>query len=104
MTFVALAKMFMLKLSKLFFRFRGKDEIFIDGTIEAVLSAYAVQIKLKYECLPPSKFGKERPLWETAMTWFLKLVKKMGPKLSTLCSSLNFHSWSSLSRVLTRLR
>jgi hypothetical protein len=36
------------KLADLFLRFKVKVQIFVDGSIEAVLSVYAVPIKLKY--------------------------------------------------------
>jgi len=82
------------KLAELFLQFKDKDEIFVDGTVEAVLSAYAVPIKLKYECPAPSKFGKDPPLWKTATTCFLKVIKEIGPQSSTLSSSMIFR-WST---------
>ncbi|KAH9955055.1 hypothetical protein BC827DRAFT_1262095 [Russula dissimulans] len=88
-TYIALAKMCMPKLAELFLRFKERDEIFVDGTVEAVLSAYAVPIKLKDECPPPSKFGKDPPLWKTATTCFLKIVKDIGPRTSALGSKLS---------------
>ena len=87
--------MCMPKLAELFLRFKDKDEIFVDGTVQAVLSAYAVPIKLKYECPPPSKFGKDPPLWKTATTCFLKVIKEIGPKISPLCSSMIFQGLES---------
>jgi len=92
--YIALAKLCMPKLAELFLQFKDKDKIFVDRTIEAVLSAYAVLIKLKYECPPPSKFGKDLPLWKTATTCFLKVIKEIGPQISTLSSSMIFH-WST---------
>jgi hypothetical protein len=89
-TYIALAKMCMPKLSELFLRFKDKEEMFVDGTVEAVLSAYAVPIKFKYECPPPSKFGKDLPLWKTATTCFLKVVKEIGPRIGALGSSMFF--------------
>ena len=94
-TYIALAKMCRPKLAELFLRFKDKDEVFVDGTVEAVLSAYAVPIKVKYECPPPSKFGKDPPLWKTATTCFLKVIKEIGPKISTLCSSMIFQGMES---------
>ena len=44
MTYLALTKMCMPNLA----------EVFVDGTVGAVLSAHAVPIKLKYECPPSS--------------------------------------------------
>ena len=60
-TYIAVAKLCTPKLAELFLQFKDKDEIFVDGTVEAILSAYAVPIKLN-ECPPPSKFGKDPPL------------------------------------------
>lgn len=87
-TYIALAKMCMPRMAELFLQFKEKDEVFVDGTVEAVLSAYAVPIKLKYECPPPSKFGKDPPLWKTATTCFLKIVKEIGPQVDVLGSSM----------------
>ena len=87
-TYIALAKMCMPRLAELFLKFKEEDEVFVDGTVEAVLSAYAVPIKLKYECPPPFKFGKDLPLWKTATTCFLKVVKEIGPQINVLASSM----------------
>jgi hypothetical protein len=64
--YIALAKLCMPTLADLFQQFKEKDEVFVDGTIGAVLSAYAVPIKPKYERPPSAKFGKDPPLWTTA--------------------------------------
>ena len=86
-TYIALAKLCMPKLAELFLQFKEKDEVFVEGTVEAVLSAYAVPIKLKYDCPPPSKFGNALPLWKTATSCFLKIVKEVGPQIDVLGSS-----------------
>ncbi|KAH9013194.1 hypothetical protein EDB84DRAFT_1533406 [Lactarius hengduanensis] len=88
-TYIALAKVCMPKLADLFLRFKDKDEVFVDEIVEAVLSAYAVPIKLKYECPPPSKFGKDPPLWKTATSCFLKIVKEVGPRVGALGPKLS---------------
>ena len=108
-TYIALAKICMPKLAELFLQFKDKDEVFVDEIVEAVLSAYAVPIKLKYECPPPSKFGKDPPLWKTATTCFLKIVKEVGPRINTLGPSerwIMYHSrcdadasWAELPSV-----
>ena len=41
-------------------------------------------MKLKYECPAPSKFGKDLPLWKTATTNLLQVVKECGPQMQTL--------------------
>jgi hypothetical protein len=75
------------KLAELFLQFE-KDEVFVDGTVEAVLSAYTVPIKLKYECPSSSKFGKDLPPWKTAMSCFLNIVKEIGPQINVLGLSM----------------
>jgi hypothetical protein len=65
------AKICMPKLAELFLRFKENNEVFVDETVEVVLSAYAVPIKLKDECSPSSKFGKDLQLWKTATSCFL---------------------------------
>ena len=78
----------------LFLRFKDNADIYVDGTLEAVLSvvkiylqllhdlirqihqAYSIPIKLKYDCPPPAKFGKDQPIWKTATTSFLRIVKE----------------------------
>ena len=67
-TYTALAKMCMPKLAELFLQFKEKDEVFVDGAVGAVLSAYAVLMKLKYECPPSSKFDKDLPQQKMAMS------------------------------------
>ncbi|KII84914.1 hypothetical protein PLICRDRAFT_179240 [Plicaturopsis crispa FD-325 SS-3] len=83
-TYIGLAKKTMPLLVDLFMQFRHKAEIYTDGTLEAVLSAYSIPIKLKYDCPAPSKFGKDLPLWKTATTNFLKIVKEAASQLKTL--------------------
>ena len=100
-TYIALAKMCMPRLAELFLRFKDKDEIFVDGSVEAVLSAYAVPIKLKYDCPPPSKFGKDPPLWKTATTCLLKVVKEIGPQINILGSSMVFFHFFFMDDTLT---
>ncbi|KAH9933694.1 hypothetical protein B0H21DRAFT_699431 [Amylocystis lapponica] len=81
-TYIALSKKTMPMLVDLYLRFKGESAIYVDGTLERYsLYAYAIPIKLKYECPAPSKFGKDLPLWKTATTSFLRIVKECGPQL-----------------------
>ncbi|KAG1761394.1 hypothetical protein EDD22DRAFT_847776 [Suillus occidentalis] len=73
-TYIALSKKVMPLIVELYMRFKDELEIYKDGTLEAVFSAYSIPIKLKYECPAPSKFGKDPPLWKTATTSFLRIV------------------------------
>ena len=54
--------------------------------------AYAIPIKLKYECLPSSKFGNDPSLWKIETTYFLKVTKQIEPQISTIYSSMIFHN------------
>ncbi|KAJ7752413.1 hypothetical protein DFH07DRAFT_520905 [Mycena maculata] len=83
-TYTALAKKTMPMLVDLFLRFKEREEIFVDGTIEAVLSAYSIPVKLKYDCPPASKFGHDLPLWKTATSNFLRIVKECSLPIQTL--------------------
>ncbi|KAF8198188.1 hypothetical protein K438DRAFT_1823993 [Mycena galopus ATCC 62051] len=87
-TYIALAKKVMPMLVDLFIRFKEREEIFMDGTIEAVLSAYSIPVKLKYDCPPASKFGHDLPLWKTATSNFLKIVKECVSPMHTLGSGV----------------
>ncbi|TFY62206.1 hypothetical protein EVJ58_g4016 [Rhodofomes roseus] len=83
-TYIALSKKIMPVLVELFLRFKGQSAIYLDGTVERICSAYAIPIKMKYECPQPSKFGKDPPLWKTATNNFLRIVKECGPQLREL--------------------
>ncbi|KAI0738261.1 hypothetical protein C8Q80DRAFT_1207991 [Daedaleopsis nitida] len=83
-TYIALSKKTMPLLVDLFLRFKDDAAIYADGTVETVFAAYSIPIKLKYECPAPSKFGKDRPLWKTATTSFLRIVKECGAQMRKL--------------------
>ena len=55
---IVFLRMFIPELAESFMRFGSNNRILKDGAIRAVLSAYAVPIKLKYECLLSLTFGK----------------------------------------------
>ncbi|KAG2035480.1 hypothetical protein BDR03DRAFT_1001030 [Suillus americanus] len=72
-TYIALSKKVIPLIAEFYMRFKDELEIYEDGTLEAVFSAYSMPIKLKYEYSAPLKFGKD-PLWKTATTSFLCIV------------------------------
>lgn len=104
-SYIALSKKAMPQLVDLFLRFKTNPEIYVNGTLEAVLSvsrmylhlhnyrlnivrqAYSIPIKLKYDCPAPSKFGKDPPLWKTATTAFLVIVREFALQLKNLDDS-----------------
>ncbi|KAJ3975915.1 hypothetical protein EV361DRAFT_886314 [Lentinula raphanica] len=80
-TYIALAKKTMPKLVELCLQFKDRLELYSEGTLEAVMSAYSIPVKLKYDCPAPSKHGKDPPLWKTATTCFLRIVKECSPQI-----------------------
>ncbi|KAF5319150.1 hypothetical protein D9619_008506 [Psilocybe cf. subviscida] len=80
-TYIALAKKTMPMLVELFLKFKTSEDIYMDGTLESVLSAYSIPVKMKYDCPAPSKYGKDLPLWKTATTCFLRIVKECTVQL-----------------------
>ncbi|OJT09170.1 Protein MON2 -like protein [Trametes pubescens] len=87
-TYIALSKKVMPLLVDLFLRFKEDAAIYGDGTVEALFAAYSIPIKLKYDCPAPSKFGKDQPLWKTATTSFLRIVKECGSHVRKLQSNI----------------
>ena len=105
-TYIALSKKTMPMLVELFLRFKTNVGIYVDGTLESVLSvsfffliffscvvepklmhqAYSIPVKLKYDCPAPSKFGKDPPLWKTATSCFLSIVRESTHRLSSFGS------------------
>ncbi|KAI0700224.1 hypothetical protein C8T65DRAFT_790748 [Cerioporus squamosus] len=83
-TYIALSKKTMPLLVDLFLRFKDDAAIYADGTVETIFAAYSIPIKLKYECPAPSKFGKDQPLWKTATTSFLRIVRECGDQMKKL--------------------
>ncbi|KAF9222197.1 hypothetical protein BS17DRAFT_195192 [Gyrodon lividus] len=83
-TYVGLSKKTMPSLVELYLQFKDRAEIYENGTLEAVFSAYAIPIKLKYDCPAPSKFGKDPPLWKMATTCFLRIVTACVTAMSEL--------------------
>ncbi|KAI0030497.1 hypothetical protein K488DRAFT_54152 [Vararia minispora EC-137] len=91
-TYVALAKWTMPLLVELFLRFKDASEVYASGTLEAILAAYAIPIKLKYECPAPSKFADgakaAMPLWKTATTCFLRVAGEVAGAVQRFSSEL----------------
>ncbi|KAF9445437.1 hypothetical protein P691DRAFT_805683 [Macrolepiota fuliginosa MF-IS2] len=83
-TYIAIAKKTMPMLVELFLQFKSSLEIYVDGTVEAILAAYSIPMKLKYDCPAPSKSGKDLPLWKTAIQCFLKIVTPTALNLKGL--------------------
>ncbi|KAF8666808.1 C-terminal region of Mon2 protein [Rhizoctonia solani] len=85
-TYIGLAKRVMPIVVEVYGRFKATADIYEDGTLNRMLSAYSIPIKLKYDCPAPSKFGKDLPLWKTATTCVLHIIKDSTfelPKINT---------------------
>ncbi|WOO78809.1 Protein MON2 [Vanrija pseudolonga] len=89
LSYVALSKFAMPKMADVYERTADRDALYDDGTIESVIGAYALPIKLKYDCPSANKWGSDPPLWRTAMTTFVRVLKVLtsnleGKRLETL--------------------
>lgn len=80
-TYVALSKYSMPAMAKIFAKVADDLAVYEDGTVDAMLGAYALPIKLKYDCPAPSKYGSDPPLWRTAMTTFVTVLDQVMPAL-----------------------
>ncbi|CCL98022.1 uncharacterized protein FIBRA_00015 [Fibroporia radiculosa] len=87
-TYIALSKKVMPMLVNLFLRFKDQPMIYVDGTLERIFSAYAIPMKMKYECPAPSKFGSDPPLWKTATNNFLRIVRECGPQIQQIANDV----------------
>ena len=86
-TYVALSKKAMPLLVDLYLRFKDNIDLYMDRTMEALLSAYSIPIKMKYDCPPSFKFGNDPPLWKTATGCFLRIVKDCAVQMKQLDES-----------------
>lgn len=101
-TYIALSKKTIPMLLTLYSRFKLEQDIYSDGTLERVFAvrlalrgsidyltsflgqAFSIPMKLKYDAPPPSKHGSDPPLWKTATTNFLEVVKQASAELERL--------------------
>ncbi|EIN06524.1 hypothetical protein PUNSTDRAFT_90162 [Punctularia strigosozonata HHB-11173 SS5] len=83
-TYIGLSKKCMPMLADLYAQFKEQPDIYNDGTVEAIFSAYSIPVKLKYDCPPSSKLNKDTPLWKTATTNFLRVVKDCAVQIKAL--------------------
>ncbi|KAF8345051.1 hypothetical protein F5887DRAFT_1282803 [Amanita rubescens] len=87
-TYVALSKKAMPLLVDLYLRFKDNIDLYMDRSMEALLSAYSIPIKMKHDCPPSSKFGNDPPLWKTATECFLRIVKDCAVQMKHLDEKL----------------
>ncbi|KAH8829338.1 hypothetical protein DL96DRAFT_1668827 [Flagelloscypha sp. PMI_526] len=99
-TYIALIKSVMPLLQELFLKFRDDGGIYNNGTVEDVLSAFSIPIKMKYSCPAASKHGKDEPLWKTATTCFLKIVTVCTQRMSSLGEELALERLEGIWRQL----
>ncbi|VDB92020.1 unnamed protein product [Peniophora sp. CBMAI 1063] len=87
-TYVALCKKALPLLVQLFGRFKSDPLIWSDGTLERVLAALAIPIKLRYECPAAFKYARgeeeRRSLWKRATESFLAIVRDVAGSLEGL--------------------
>ena len=57
--------------------------LFFGIELRLMYQAYSIPVKLKYDCPAPSKFGKDPPLWKTATTCFLSIIRESTHRLNS---------------------
>ncbi|KAL1917432.1 uncharacterized protein VTP21DRAFT_3825 [Calcarisporiella thermophila] len=80
-TYIALAKRAIRLLAQLFERFSHHPELYDSGVFEKIIGGYGVPMWLKYECPPSYQHNEDIPLWKTATTAFMNVVKVGLPLL-----------------------
>lgn len=99
-TYIALSKYSMSVLAETFQQHAMEAELYKRGTVESILGAYAIPIKLKYDCPPPSKFGDDRPLWQTALVNGVLVIENVIHHLP-LVEAREEAIWSVIMDILT---
>lgn len=67
-----------------------------DGGIERLLGSLTLPIKLRQDCPPANKFGKDPALWKTATLTFFEVIKRVIPLLETASPDDLGPHWDSL--------
>ncbi|OCF31812.1 hypothetical protein I316_06619 [Kwoniella heveanensis BCC8398] len=83
LTYVALSKWCMPKLAEVFSEYRSEKKLYDDGTIETMIGAYSLPIRLKYDCPPANRFGEDPPLWRSALSTLLPVLEQVLDTLSS---------------------
>ena len=102
LSFVAVSKFSLPMMGQVFERCSSEVALYEDGTVESIIAAYSIPIKLKYDCPAPSKYGNDLPLWKTvglplfsaddsadfdqAMGAFLPVLEKLMLSMDTICT------------------
>lgn len=81
-TYIALNKRCSRMVVELFKRYIDNVALYSEGVFEAIIGAYGLPMKLKYDCPPSYKHGEDKtPLWKLATT---NLLEILCPGLETL--------------------
>ncbi|KAK4056370.1 Endocytosis and vacuole integrity protein [Microbotryomycetes sp. JL221] len=88
-SYVALSKETMPHVLWLFQRYKDDVLIYQQGAVEKVLEAYAIPMRLKYDCPSPSKYSTAEALWKTATINFLKAVRECVSSLAKFEADLS---------------
>lgn len=86
-TYITCPRSVCLHLSSSFCASRTNPRYMLTERRSRFLLAYSIPIKMKYDCLAPSRFGKDQPLWKTATTSSLRIVREIAPQIRSLESS-----------------
>lgn len=102
LSYVALSKFAMPKILEVFAPVAGNIALYEDETVERVLKAFSLPIKLKYDCPPASKYGSDEPLWRTAMRTFVGVLRHVVQGLDGALSQERYDGiWTTIMDVFS---
>ncbi|CDZ97552.1 Uncharacterized conserved protein [Phaffia rhodozyma] len=74
-TYVAVSKEAMTMALQMFESHQTDPELYSSGAVSQLIKAYGLPAKLKYDCPPSYKFEEQPPLWKTATTLALQVIR-----------------------------
>ncbi|EJT47942.1 hypothetical protein A1Q1_03177 [Trichosporon asahii var. asahii CBS 2479] len=102
LSYVALSKFAMPKIFDVFAPVSSDKSLYEDETVEAILKAFSLPIKLKYDCPPASKYGSDEPLWRTAMRTFVGVLSHVVKGLDGELSEERYDAiWGTIMDVFS---
>jgi len=72
-----------------------------EGAVGRLVGALALPIKLRLDCPPANKFGKDPALWKTATSTLVAVLDRLVPADETVYQTISGDGWDSLWQQIT---
>jgi hypothetical protein len=72
-----------------------------EGAVGRLVGALALPIKLRLDCPPANKFGKDPALWKTATSTLVAVLDRLVPANETVYQIISGDGWDSLWQQIT---